>query len=69
MRKDGDYMKALYLTASDISQILGISKSRSYVLIRECNNELKEKGYLTIAGKVSKKYFAEKYYGFSELVS
>lgn len=62
-------MKTLYLTANDISQILGISKSRSYVLIRECNNELKERGYLTIAGKVSTKYFSEKYYGFSELVS
>ena len=62
-------MKTLYLTASDISEILGISKSRSYVLIRECNSELKEKGYLTIAGKVSTKYFSEKYYGFTELVS
>ena len=57
-------MSKIYLTATDISEALGVSKGHAYVLIRECNEELKKKGYLTIAGRVSSKFFGEKYYGF-----
>jgi len=55
----------IYLTAADISEALGVSKAHAYVMIRECNEELKGKGYLTISGKVSSKFFGEKYYGFA----
>lgn len=57
-------MGKIYFTAEDISEALGVSKGHAYAMIRECNGELKQKGYLTIAGKVSSKYFSEKYYGF-----
>jgi sugar-specific transcriptional regulator TrmB len=51
-----------YLTVTDIKEILGISASKAYVIIRQLNNELKSKGYIVIAGKLPKKYFFEKYY-------
>lgn len=51
-----------YLTVTDVRMILGISASKAYVIIRQLNNELKEKGYIVVAGKVPKKYFMEKYY-------
>jgi hypothetical protein len=51
-----------YYTVNDIQRILGISSSKAYSVIRGLNNELKAKGYITIAGKVSKKFFNEKYY-------
>jgi hypothetical protein len=51
-----------YYTVKDIQRILGISSSKAYSVIRGLNNELKAKGYITIAGKVSKKFFNEKYY-------
>ena len=56
-------MSCLYYTASDVGEILGISRSRAYKIVRELNEELKTKGYITIAGKVPKKYFAQKYFG------
>ena len=59
-------MERVYLTAEDISKALGVSKGHAYALIRECNRELQQQGYLTIAGKVSTKYFGEKYYGFTK---
>lgn len=58
-------MAKIYLTADDVAEALGISKGHAYVLIRECNAELKKQGYICIAGKVPVKYFSEKYYGFS----
>ncbi|MFU0824783.1 transcriptional regulator [Clostridium sp.] len=51
-----------YLTVTDVRRILGISASKAYVIIRQLNNELKEKGYIVVAGKVPKKFFMEKYY-------
>ena len=34
-------------------------------IIRGLNNELKEKGYRVISGKVPTKYFEEKFYGMA----
>jgi transcriptional antiterminator len=59
-------MNKLYLTADEIAAALGVSKSKAYKLIRECNKSLGDGGYLTIAGKVPRKYFGEKFYGFEE---
>ena len=42
---------------------LGISKPYAYKLVREMNEELKQKGFLTIPGRVSRNYFEEKFYG------
>ncbi len=55
----------IYLTAEELANILGISKGHSYKLIQRMNKELKEKGFLYIAGKVPVAYFKERYYGFS----
>ena len=46
-----------------MAEMLSISRSHGYKIIRELNRELQEKGYRTITGKVSCKYFDEKFYG------
>lgn len=56
-------MSKYVYTAQDISEICGISESKSYQVIRQLNEELKEKGFLTFAGKVSVAYFNERMYG------
>ena len=42
----------MYVTADEAAQILGISRGYAYKIIRGLNNELKEKGYRVISGKV-----------------
>lgn len=54
------------LTAKDISEICGISESKSYQIIRQLNEELDKKGYLTFSGRVSAVYFSERMYGMKE---
>lgn len=39
--------------ASRVADILGISESYAYVVIRELNKELADAGYLTLRGKVA----------------
>lgn len=55
-----------YLTGNDVIEILGVSRSLAYKLIRNMNDDLAAKGYLTVAGKVPKKYFEEHWYGLEE---
>lgn len=54
----------IYLTASEVAELLGVSMGHSYKLIQKMNKELKENGFLTVAGKVPRKYFEERYYGY-----
>lgn len=49
-----------YYTAEDVQKLLGIGSSKAYYIIRQLNDELKSKGFITVAGKVSKKYFRER---------
>lgn len=62
-------MTAQFITAAEVAKIMGISKSKSYQIVREMNKELKKQGYLTIAGKCPIQYFKQKFYGFEQSVS
>lgn len=53
----------IYYTAKDVAAILGVSQGHSYKLIHKMNEELSEKGYLFVAGKVPVQYFKERFYG------
>lgn len=56
-----------FMRVDDVAQELGVSRSYAYKLIQRLNAELREKGYLTISGRVSRKYFTEKFcYGETE---
>lgn len=55
--------KQLFVTADTVAKDFGVSKGYAYRLIREMNRELKAQGYLTVAGRVSKKYYLERIYG------
>jgi transposase len=48
------------MKVDDVAQELGVSKSYAYKIVRKLNTELKAMGYMTVAGRVSKKFFFEK---------
>ena len=58
--------KELFVRAEEVARELGVSKPYAYKLVREMNEELKQKGFLTIPGRVSRNYFEEKFYGLRE---
>lgn len=51
------------MRADEIAEALNVSAGMAYKLIRQMNAELKEQGYITVRGRVSRKYFQEKFYG------
>lgn len=57
----------IYYSASDISEMLDVSKAKAYNIIKALNQQLEKQGYITIAGKVPKAYFAEQWYGLDKV--
>ena len=52
-------MKNRFICAEEVAQELSVSKPYAYKLIRQLNEELKEKGFITISGRVNRQYFYE----------
>ena len=53
-------MDAIMMTASEVAKTMGVSKAHAYKVIQKLNQELQAKGYITVAGKVNRKYFMRK---------
>ena len=51
-----------FLNASDIVEIMQVSRSTAYRIMKTLNDELNKQGKITVSGKVSTKYFFERVY-------
>lgn len=52
------------MNADDVARELNCSKCHAYKLVRRMNVELAQQGYLTMAGKIPRAYWAKKMYGY-----
>ena len=50
------------ITVYEIMKLLGVSKATAYRIIIILNTKLEKKGYMTVRGKTSRKFFFENYY-------
>lgn len=57
--------ECLYYTASEVMEIMGVSRAKAYKIVKELNDELAAKGYIVTTGKVPKKFLAERLYGMT----
>lgn len=56
-----------FMRVEEVAAELGISRSYAYKVVQKLNAELKAQGYLTISGRINRKYFLEKAcYGSTE---
>ena len=55
--------KRMFITAQEISEYLGVSRAHAYKIIKKLNEQLNKNGFMTVTGKVSRRYFEEKFYG------
>ena len=52
--------KPMFVTVDEVVNVLGVCQSKAYRIIQNLNKELDEKGYITVRGKVSRRYFEER---------
>ena len=52
----------MFMRVNEVAEELGVSVAYAYKLIRKLNKELEQTGCITIAGRIDRKYFREKFY-------
>ena len=55
-----------FISVREIKEMLCVSESKAFSIVRDLTKELEDKGYLIISGRVSRKYFEERFYGVCE---
>ena len=53
-----------FIRVDEVAEELDVSKSYAYKVIKQLNDELSAKGYITVAGRISRQYFNERVYGY-----
>ena len=56
----------MFMRVEEVAKELDVSIPYAYKLIRSMNEELKKTGCITIAGRIDRKFFREKFYGTRE---
>ena len=56
----------MFMRVEEVAKELDVSIPYAYKLIRSMNEELKKTGCITIAGRIDRKYFHERFYGTRE---
>jgi len=51
------------LNAAAVAKLLGVNQKKAHEIIRKLNEELAEKGFLTLPYKVPERYLLERFYG------
>lgn len=59
-------MTKQFYTAQDLHELLGVSESKAYGLIRAMNEELQAQGYLTVRARVPVAYVKKRFFGVAE---
>lgn len=54
------------MTAAEVAEELGVSKSKAYKIVHQMNKELQEKGFYVVVGRVNRRYFRESFYGMAD---
>lgn len=61
-------MNKVFMTAKEVQDFLGVSRTTAYQIISEMNTELSKRGYRVQRGKINRQYFMEKYcYGYQTI--
>ncbi len=55
-------MQSIFMNAAEVMEVLGISSSSAYNVISILNEEMDKEGFLTLRGRVNRRYFEDRFY-------
>ena len=55
-------MSEKFIRAEEVAEVMEISVAYAYKIIRKLNQELSDKGFITVTGRVNREYFNERMY-------
>lgn len=51
-----------FMRVDEVAELMGISESCAYKIMRKLNKELEQQGKITTSGRISRKYLFERIY-------
>ena len=59
-------MSDLFMRVEEVAEVMGVSNSYAYKIIRRFNKELKKTGCVTMKGRIDRQYFYDNFYSTRE---
>lgn len=51
---------SIFMRVDEVAEVLDVSESYAYKIIKKLNKELDEKGKIVVSGRVNRKYFYQR---------
>lgn len=51
---------SIFMRVDEVAEVLDVSESYAYKIIKKLNKELAEKGKIVVSGRVNRKYFYQR---------
>jgi len=55
-----------FVKVDEVQKALGVGRTKAYAIMDSINKELESKGFLTFKGKIPRKAFEQKIFGYEE---
>ena len=55
-------MQSIFMNAAEVMEVLGIGSTSAYNVISVLNEEMDKEGFLTLRGRVNRRYFEDRFY-------
>lgn len=59
-------VEKVFMSAEEVSEAMNISKAYAYKVIQRMNKKLEQKGFLTMQGRIDRKFFYDQFYGTAD---
>lgn len=59
-------MEKMFFNAEEVAEIMDISTAYAYKVIQRMNKELSKKGFITMQGRIDRKFFFDQFYGTAD---
>ncbi len=59
-------MASKFIRVDEVAAELEVSVAYAYKIMKKLNDELEEKGFITVSGRVNRQYFNERLYNLTD---
>ena len=59
-------VEKVFMSAEEVAEAMNISKAYAYKVIQRMNKKLEQKGFLTMQGRIDRKFFCDQFYGTAD---
>ena len=56
----------VFMSAEEVAGVMDVSKSYAYKVIQRMNEKLEGKGFITMQGRIDRKFFYDQFYGTAD---